>query len=153
MVWLEVLAALAITALVSLSGMRGIALLLERHQQAAAAQIERAAVERLQSQLQGAWDRRCAHAFQDGAWLRISGLPTEQGLELAALEMRVFGDAGRVEVWRLPAPAIDGSILLTGADAMAGEWPGGRVPRALHFRFPGATDRVARAGFAIRAIW
>jgi hypothetical protein len=173
MVWIELMAALAVMALVSLAGMRALGLLLEQHARSAAEAVQQAWMDGLEERLRRVWDQRCAHPFQrePGPWLVIEGGQGDDGLRLECMEILMHGPDGKQQRWILahidggwawqvttatgparafPALGYVGPILL---DIPAGEWGPGQAPPAIHWRFPDALPRGSRTGFAIHPIW
>lgn len=169
-VWMEVLAAMAVAGLVGLAGMRTMGMLLEQHGTYVRREVVEVSLGALEQAFRRAWDQRADAIGSAEPWLVIRGRDLSDGLELESLLLRYIGTGGRVEGWRLergqkgwrasggssgqgvetrriPYP---GRILL---DTPAGEWLPGAGPEAIHWRFPDAPARRLQDGFAIRRLW
>lgn len=170
MVFLELLAALAVAALVSLAGMRMLFLFMEEIEREAAADLEQMTLSQLESLLCRAIEERCAHRFMEGAWLEIKGLRRNGLIDIESFTLRSYAADGGIrrlelgragEDWQLVIAAdvpesgheaalhfdYNGRILLR---APGTKWHGGECPESLEFSFPEARSRALRKGFNIR---
>lgn len=171
-IWLEVLVALAAMAFISLAGLRTVHAFMESQVSSGSQQVRMLDLKGLEDAFARAWDQRCAHPYQETAWLTIEGIPSGASIDLGALRMRSYAEDGAVVDWELrrenghwviwdgeaaaETPGRVRTLQYTGdiwleLDRMT--WMPGEVPARVGWRFPDAPTALLQDGFAILRVW